>query len=93
MVLSTKHKVVFLKWEKRSTGDICPHILTEKVIKVLVKQHIGLVYLLASMEASNILDKIINIPIYLIKIKLSTTVSDLVTMTHWSLGGQLLVVL
>lgn len=36
----TKHKVVFLKGEKRSTGDI----LTGKVIEMLVKQHIGLLY-------------------------------------------------
>lgn len=72
MVLCTKHKVVFLKGEKWShfksvswlTGDICAHILTGKVIKTLVKQHIGLLYFLCNMEASNIL-KIINIPIYL----------------------------
>lgn len=94
----TKHKVVFLEGEKRSTGDICAHILTGKVIEMLVKQHIGL---LCNMEASNIPDQIINIPIYLMKIKLSMTItgsfsrcafSDLATMMHSSLDGQLLVV-
>lgn len=94
----TKHKVVFLKGEKRSTGDICAHILTGKVIERLVKQHIGLMYFLCNMEASNILDKIINISIYLMKIKLSMTITGSFSrcacsnLMHLSLGGQLLVV-